>query len=349
VVNTTELIIMGVKTSKELSQSQDELASFQIKKITDLIADCNVTTPKELIIGLLHAASKLILGGSSKSKKTWVLIYLAIAVSQGISFLKWKCEAGKVLFVNFEIHEGFFRKRIIDLCNALGINPNELSNLDILTLRGTKLTPFEIIAKICEAIKQNGYVLIILDPIYKLSTGKEENASKDVSTLLSLLDQIPVTNAALVYSHHFSKGNQSLKESIDRISGSGVYSRDCDSLLTMTKHENEDCYTVDCVLRNHPEQDPFVVRWNFPLFVIDDNLDPQKLKQIKGRPKSFDEQDTFALLPKDGLKTKDWQELADSRLGVKRRTFFKHLKVLKDSNLILESKVNDKWLPLTKP
>src|SRR3954470_23651854 len=38
---------------------------------------------------------------------------------------------------------------------------------------------------------------------------------------------------------HFAKGNAAAKETIDRISGSGVFARDPDSLITFTKHEEQ--------------------------------------------------------------------------------------------------------------
>ena len=56
----------------------------------------------------------------------------------------------------------------------------------------------------------------------------------------------------------------------------------------MTKHQNDDCFTIETILRNLPEQDPFVVRWNFPLMEPATNLDPDDLKQPNaGRKKEF--------------------------------------------------------------
>jgi len=40
-------------------------------------------------------------------------------------------------------------------------------------------------------------------------------------------------DAASVFGAHFSKGNQAGKESIDRISGSGVFARDPDTILVI--------------------------------------------------------------------------------------------------------------------
>ena len=90
------------------------------------------------------------------------------------------------------------------------------------------------------------------------------------------------TGAALAISHHFSKGNQSAKEAIDRFSGSGVFARFPDALLTMTRHEEDDAFSVDPTVRNFAPVEPFVLRWQHPLMVRDGALDPAKLKKPAG-------------------------------------------------------------------
>ena len=66
---------------------------------------------------------------------------------------------------------------------------------------------------------------------------------------------------SFVLIHYASKGNQSGKDSIDRISGSGVFARDPDSIVTMTKHEEDGAFVVEPVLRNLPPIEPFCVAW----------------------------------------------------------------------------------------
>src|SRR5207244_10394065 len=103
--------------------------------------------------------------------------------------------------------------------------------------------------RILRAIKSKKYVLIILDPIYKLLGSSEENKAGDTATLLNEVESLAVeTGAAVAYGSHFSKGNQAQKESIDRVSGSGVYARDPDSIVNFTRHEKDDCYTVEATL-----------------------------------------------------------------------------------------------------
>jgi hypothetical protein len=86
----------------------------------------------------------------------------------------------------------------------------------------------------------------------------------------------------LAITHHFSKGNQSAKDSIDRFSGSGVFARFPDALLTMTKHEEDNAFTVDATVRNFAPMNPFVLRWQHPLMVADASLDPANVKKPAG-------------------------------------------------------------------
>jgi hypothetical protein len=49
----------------------------------------------------------------------------------------------------------------------------------------------------------------------------------------------------------------------------------------MTEHERDDCLTVEFTLRNFKAQDPFVVRWGFPIFTRETLLDPQRIEGSK--------------------------------------------------------------------
>jgi len=49
----------------------------------------------------------------------------------------------------------------------------------------------------------------------------------------------------------------------------------------MTAHEEEKAFTVDATLRNFAPINPFVIRWDWPLFRRDAALDPQNLKQSR--------------------------------------------------------------------
>jgi len=188
-----------------------------------------------------------------------------------------------------------------------------------------------------------------LDPIYKLYGQTDENKAGDVARLLNGLEDVTVqTGASVAFGAHFSKGNQSAKESIDRISGSGVFARDPDSLLVFTRHETEDCFTVESTLRNFPAPDPFVVRWQYPLMVPDDGLDPAKLKKVGGRTKEHTATELLDLLGTDSLSTGEWRDMAENEAGIKERTFYSLLSELQKSKSVIKSVINRKWTRTSK-
>lgn len=78
----------------------------------------------------------------------------------------------------------------------------------------------------------------MLDPIYKMLGSRDENNASDVTEILMSLERAAeLTGAAVLFSRHYAKGSATLKESTDRMSGSGVWIRDPDSYLAMTRHE----------------------------------------------------------------------------------------------------------------
>jgi AAA domain len=97
-----------------------------------------------------------------------------------------------------------------------------------------------LLPKFRSRIRDQVHALVIIDPTYKLLGTADENSATDISALLNMVESLAVsTGAAVAMAGHFAKGNASAKESIDRISGSGVFARDPDSLIIFTKHEQE--------------------------------------------------------------------------------------------------------------
>lgn len=248
-----------------------------------LTGDKMPTPPAELVQGLLHQGSKMIIGGTSKGRKTFGLMDLGISVATGTEWWGSETVMGRVCYINFEIQKPFFAKRYEDICRKKNVTP-EPGMFMCWTLRGMVEGMERMVEQLIKSLLQYNFVLIIVDPIYKALGDRDENKAGDVASLLNELERIAVrTGAAIAFGAHYSKGNQAGKESIDRIGGSGVFARDPDSILTMTPHEEEDCFTVDATLRNFPPMPPFVVKWEWPIFIRDEHLDAAALK----RPKNF--------------------------------------------------------------
>jgi len=304
--------------------------------------------PAELIDGVLHAGCKMIIGGGSKSNKTWILMQLAHALASGGSWLDFKTNKCRVLYVNMELLTSFFMERMDNIDQSIkGVvakyPDGGMENIDYWGLRGHNPDITTIREAICSRAAPMKYGAIILDPLYKIMAGRNENAAGEIAEFLNIIDDIAnQTGAAVISAHHFSKGNQAGKEQMDRFSGSGVFARDPDALVTMTKHKEEDCFTVDLVLRNHPSVESFVISWSHPVCTRVD-FDPSDLKTKAGASKKYSSEQLLDLLPGSGCKTKDWLKLAREETGMSERTFHNLLKQLEYDGSVTKDPVTRIW------
>ena len=314
-----------------------------IESAAVLAADETAETPPEVVQGVLHRGCKMVIGSGSKARKTWILVDLAVSVATGSPWWKWPTTRGAVLYINFEIPRPFLRARINAVSAAKGIE--DLTDLYVWNLRGHAARFDRLLPEMNERIAKDHYALIIIDPIYKGLGGRDENAAGDVAELCNELERLAVrTGAAVVFAAHYSKGNQAAKEAMDRIGGSGVFARDPDSIVTLTKHETEGALTVDLTLRNHPEQPPFVVCWDYPLMTEADGLNPDDLKKATGRSRDYSEDDAWKTLKDKGPFTAgEWQSQCEDDHGMSRRTFYTLKKTLEGAGRVFESKINGKW------
>jgi hypothetical protein len=227
------------------------------------------------------------LSSNSKGKKTWLQMHLAACVATGRQWLVHEVVQGRVLYINLELQKWSFNKRLAALERAIGVSIPR-GYLDALHLRGKRVRVEQLANMRLEAGR---YSLICCDPLYKLHGGRSENDASEMADLLWCLETMASNaGAALLIAHHFAKGNAGSKNAIDRASGSGVLARDGDSILVMTEHEEPDAITLECILRDFPPVEPRALRWDFPVFVPDNTLEPGKHAQA-GRPKKWNMDD----------------------------------------------------------
>lgn len=223
----------------------------EIARADELLKN-RVIKPAEIIEGIGHAGTKLVLASGSKVGKTWILIAWLIAVVTGTRIWKFKTKKGKGLLVNFEIRSEFMTDRI-EVIQKHG-NHADLGNLHVWNLRGVAIDFDQLTEAIIERAKSENYSLIALDPIYKTMVGRSENSASTVGILCKQIDRIiEATGAAVIFAHHYTKGNAAKKNQMDRMSGSGVFARDADSIVTLTEHQQKNCYVVEMTLRNQIE------------------------------------------------------------------------------------------------
>ena len=218
-----------------------------------------------LIEGILRQGHKMLVAGPSKAGKSFTLIELCIAIAEGKKWLNWQCAQGKTLYVNLELDRPSCLHRFKDVYNALGIKPNNLTNIDIWNLRGKSIPMDKLAPKLIRRASKKGYIAVVIDPIYKVITG-DENSADQMANFCNQFDKIcNELGTSVIYCHHHSKGSQGGKRSMDRASGSGVFARDPDALLDLIELDlNEAHYKqlrnmsvckccVDYLRANRPE------------------------------------------------------------------------------------------------
>ena len=164
--------------------------------------------------------------------------------------------------------------------------------------------------------------MIVLDPIYKLLGDRDENSAGDMTDLMNTLENVAVeVNSSIVFGHHYSKGGQADKHSMDRMSGSGVFARDPDAIVSLTDHEEDDCYVAECTLRNFAPVDAFGLRWDFPLLDRDDELDPMALKKKGGGNKRYQHEDVLSQIPTTGVSKGGLFARTNEETGMAKNSF----------------------------
>ena len=199
-----------------------------------------------IIDGVLRRKQKMLVVGPSKAGKSFLMIELAIAVAEGWEWFGHKCEKGRVLLVNFEIQRPSMLRRVNDvwrvMARAHGGKMDGRKNLDIWNLRGYSAPLDKITPSLVRRATGGAYDLIIIDPIYKVLTG-DENSASDMAIFCNEFDKIAEQlECTVVYCHHHAKGDAGRRASMDRASGSGVFTRDPDAFLDMSpiKVDNDD-------------------------------------------------------------------------------------------------------------
>lgn len=299
---TAAAIVAENQASKrEIEEVPELLRRFPVRTCGELL-ECFPDPPAPIIEGIIGEGEKMILGGASKAGKTYCVLNLADAVDTGGKWLGHQCRKGGVLFLNFEVGESRMAERVRRLRES-GL---AMTGVEFLNLRGAEFTWESLKGTLEYLARRNGYVLIIIDPIYKLLGETPENDNTAVALMLAQIERIAVeTKAAVVFAHHFSKGNKAEVSSMDRLSGAGAFARDPDAIITLTEHEISNCFTVEATVRNYATPAPVVVEYINPRYTVRDELDSARLKQVKrggGHNKKGDAETATETLRRKGGK-----------------------------------------------
>ena len=193
--------------------------------------------PEELIKGVLRRGHKMLISGSSKAGKSFLLMELCISIAEGKPWLGFPCRKGRVLYVNLEIDPASCVNRFVKIYEAMGLDRTHMDDIVIWNLRGHAVPLDQLVPRLIRRVRYQRLDAIVIDPIYKVITG-DENSASDMAAFCNQFDRICTeTGCSTIYCHHHSKGAQGAKRAMDRASGSGVFARDPDAQLDMIELE----------------------------------------------------------------------------------------------------------------
>ena len=337
-INPTGRLALSIRRQQAAEQADGEAEAFTPSGIVSLAHFLSepVPEPPQVIRDVLRAGQIAVGASSSKGGKTWLMQSLGLAVATGKTWLAWRTTPGRVLFIDPELCHYDGQRRMMKLMEAMGLKgPPE--GFDFWRVKGKNLTIADVERHVLKRMKETGqtYTLIIVDSVYCFGGGRDENSnSEQAETMQELYTLSELSGAAVFITHHFSKGNKSMTDHLDRASGAGVFARAPDVFMTLTPHQEEGCFTVETTCRSFARPEPFVARWEYPLWKIDGDLDPDSLKRPgSGRGAQFTPEQIMDLLPEEGLTHGEWREKAKAELGCGKSTFNKLLGKLKTKGL----------------
>lgn len=240
----------------------------------------------QLIQGILRCGHKMLIAGPSKAGKSFALLELAAAITTGGRWLGHQCTKGRVLYINFEIDSASSKNRIHKVFTSMGHPEGPGADMfDVWNLRGKLIIPDAFIDNVIRYAKKKHYSAVIIDPVYKLMTGTDENSAGDIGSLVVKFDRIcTATGAAVIIAHHFSKGSaygKSFQNVADRASGSGVFGRDPDAIATLMqlvydpttygRQETVTAWRVSFSLREFPPPKDTDCFFDYPVHYLDND------------------------------------------------------------------------------
>lgn len=210
--------------------------------------------PSWLVEGIWQKGTYGMIAGEPKTYKSVQATDLALSVASGKHFLNYfpVNSRGAVLYVQEENNAQTVQDRVFKIAASKGLltsTPHGLSLPVDLPLHfsnnyGINLTTEESRELLENTIKEINPVLVILDPLYMMLGGVDENSAKEVGDVLRWLTYIRNQyNTAILICHHYNKGGtSSSNRGGQRVRGSSAFHAWVESALYIKA--TDELYTV---------------------------------------------------------------------------------------------------------
>ena len=157
--------------------------------------------------------------------------------------------------------------------------------LNSISLIVTRSSSFASMNRSLRSVRRGSFKLVVLDAFYRfLPKDADENSNSNLTDVYNRLDSYAsMLDCSFILVHHASKGNQSGKSITDVGAGAGSQARATDTHLVLRQHEEDDCVVVDAAVRSWHPIEPICLRWSFPVWNVDESLDPDCLRSERPR------------------------------------------------------------------
>ncbi|MCU0711981.1 MAG: helicase RepA family protein [Pirellula sp.] len=257
----------------EYEAKQDELKKLGHGwLVPKSIRELALEYPKDdpiLIDGLLRVGETMNVIAPPKAGKSWMVAMLVFCLVNGLKWLGYQCTKSRVLLFDCELKPSTLRYRLETVAYRMGVDTD---GVDVVSLRGRNSSINELATEIKASIEPGKYQAICFDALYRLlPDGVSENDNAKMMAIYNKLDEIAHhTQASNIVIHHASKGNQAGKHVTDVGAGAGSVSRAADTHMVIREHESESIAVVDTVCRSFISPERRSIRWQWPLWYLDD-------------------------------------------------------------------------------
>lgn len=297
---------LAEKETAEQTHGDSEPVPLKVQTIGELIGQYPQLR-KPVIHGLVRQGETMNVIAPSKAGKSWLVADLALSIAADRKWLDlFDVEPGRVLIIDNELHKETITFRIQKVADAMGLVLSDYDqNLDVISLRGRLTDIYGLGLRLLDRLEPGVYRLIVLDAFYRaFPAGVSENDNSGMSQVYNCIDTYALQlDCGFTCIHHASKGNQSNKAITDVGSGAGSQSRATDTHLILRPHSEPRAVVLDAAVRSWPPIEPVALRWEWPLWTPDPELDPAALKSERAAQQAAGQQVAVAQKEKDILDT----------------------------------------------